>query len=395
MRVMSLALAAVLVFVLASCGDDGATPSLETSDAASGVAESALAEPRDTGGRLQGAAPSLAPQAAPPAPSEGATSPDGTGSGSVDLQLAGRQVIRTASLTVRVSLDAEVARTAQRAALIAESHGGFVERMSISTGDEHQRASMVLRVPQSAFRDVVSELAALGEVLDQSLGSQDVSGEVIDLEARVRALRTQEARLLELLGRAEDLQQVLTLERELTRTRSQIEQIEGQLRFIERRVELATVTLELLGPAVSTTAPPSASLTLEAARVEEVARRVQEIARQVDGVVDEVVIDVADGKTSALVRVRVPRDRFQGFLSDVERLGTVEAKALRDPQATESADGEPDARVSVQLEQAEDGPRGLLIGLAAVLVLTSAAGAIGLVVRYRARRRRATGADGE
>ncbi len=400
MRVMLLSLAAVLAIALVGCSDDGDEDSVARGSStggggAVGVLESAAGEPRGADGALGGFPPSAVP--APGVPAErgdDAAAPPSGGESSLDLQLAGRQVIRTASLVVRVDTDADVVAAADRAALIAESRGGFVEHMSVSSRDDDQRASIVLRVPQSAFREVVSELSALGEVLDQSLGSQDVSGEVVDLEARERTLRTQEARLIDLLGRAEDLQQVLTLERELTRTRTQIEQIEGQLRFIERRVELATVSLELLGPAASArTTPPSASLTLDAGDVEDAARRAQDAATELGGAIDDVVIDVLNGRSSAFVQVRVPRADFANFVGDVERLGHVIAKSVRDPQSGRevdgAAEGEPDARVSMRFEQAEGEDRtGLAVGAAAALVVVASAALAYVALRSRARRRR-------
>jgi len=81
-----------------------------------------------------------------------------------------------------------------------------------------------------------------------SSSGRDVTEEYIDLEARLRNLRRQEERLLEILDRAESVKDVLEVERELGRVRGEIERLEGRLRYLSNRVEFATITVELLEP---------------------------------------------------------------------------------------------------------------------------------------------------
>ena len=91
------------------------------------------------------------------------------------------------------------------------------------------------------------------------------------------------------------------------------------------------------------------------------------------------VIDVLNGRSSAFVQVRVPRADFANFVGDVERLGHVIAKSVRDPQSGRevdgAAEGEPDARVSMRFEQAEGEDRtGLAVGAAAFVAWIVARG---------------------
>ena len=77
------------------------------------------------------------------------------------------------------------------------------------------------------------------------VGSQDVTEEYVDLEARIRNKREEEKRLLKHLadstGKLED---ILAVEKELSRVRGEAEQMEGRLRFLADRAELSTVTIE-------------------------------------------------------------------------------------------------------------------------------------------------------
>ena len=84
----------------------------------------------------------------------------------------------------------------------------------------------------------------------KNLGSEDVSEWSIDMQARLKSSLREEESLLSLLGRTSTVSEVLTIERELTRVRSDIERFQGQLNFLERRIDLATITVSLLSPPI-------------------------------------------------------------------------------------------------------------------------------------------------
>ena len=100
------------------------------------------------------------------------------------------------------------------------------------------------RVPVDRFDDFVRQISRLGEVRTSHLGSQDVTEEFFDLEARIRNKQEEEKRLLKHLadstGKLED---ILKIETELTRVRGEVEQMQGRLRFLANRADLSTVTI--------------------------------------------------------------------------------------------------------------------------------------------------------
>jgi hypothetical protein len=103
---------------------------------------------------------------------------------------------------------------------------------------EHTRAIRY----EARVRLLVTDVDAVAE---RSLRGQDVTGEVIDVEARLRAARTAEQRYLSLVERAERVQDVLRVEEELRRIRAEIERLESQQRFLQERVSFAVVTVAL------------------------------------------------------------------------------------------------------------------------------------------------------
>ena len=116
-----------------------------------------------------------------------------------------------------------------------------------------------MRVPGDRFLDALDGIERLGKAVGQTLGQRDVTGEAIDLEARLRSERSAEQSLLKLLDRAVSVSDVLTVERELKRVRADIERLQGQLEFIQRSVALATITVSFVLPPGSVPVAPSAS----------------------------------------------------------------------------------------------------------------------------------------
>ncbi len=90
----------------------------------------------------------------------------------------------------------------------------------------------------------MSAVSKLGEVRTNHVGSQDVTEEFADLEARIRNKQEEEKRLLKHLAESTGkLEDILSVERELSRVRGEIEQMQGRLRFLANRAELSTVTI--------------------------------------------------------------------------------------------------------------------------------------------------------
>jgi predicted anti-sigma-YlaC factor YlaD len=151
-------------------------------------------------------------------------------------------VIRTASLHV-VAKEFNGVRAAVEA-LVAQA-GGFIDQMSV-TGDTSTARTLhgTLRVPGDRLPDVLTRLRQLGQVVEDTQGSQDVTDQIVDLDARLVSARATEQRLTELLRtRTGKLSDVLEVERELTRVRLDIERLVAEKTNVGRRVSYATIGL--------------------------------------------------------------------------------------------------------------------------------------------------------
>ena len=296
--------------------------------------------------------------------SAGADSSDGS---SVALQTAQRMIISTASLFLEVEF-VEAATVQIRD--IADSLGGFVENLNISGDDEGRHGSMTIRVPQAQFSSAVDRIESVGKVRSKDLGSEDVSERFIDLEARLKSSLREEESLLSLLGRTATVSEILTIERELSRVRSNIERFQGQLNFLERRIDLATITVSLVSPEKRSGEPPSASMRIEVNGVTDHVDAVKSLVASSNGVVDSVLVSLRNGKESAVMTVHVFSDDFNSTVDFLEDQGRVRSKDVQEGKPGEdgaaSPEEKPMARIDLTfVEDSNSVNIGLMVAIAA------------------------------
>jgi len=226
----------VVPLALASCGHGDAK-------SASSSAGSAL--PSVAGGPAAGAGGAPAP-GTPAAPA------------GVDLAVAkrpasDRQVISTAQLDLQVhNLD----DTINRATTLVVDAGGYVFSESASLTSA-QHAHVVFKVPPERFAGVIARIGRLGTLVHRAIGTQDVTGRVVDLDARLQAAQTSADRLRELLANSGGVGDLLNVESQLTAREGQVDTIAGELAALRAQVDMATVTLDLSPVAKHAAAAPS------------------------------------------------------------------------------------------------------------------------------------------
>jgi len=176
------------------------------------------------------------------------------GDGGFDLTLQifdEREVIRQAHL----ELHADDTRAAyDEIVRLAENAGGFVAQASVSPtfGEESQpEVTLTLRIPSDRLTATLTAIKGLAdEVVSETQGAQDVTDQFIDLEARLTNLQTFEVELRALLEEVRrrpdaDPEKLLRVFNEISAVREQIEQIQGQLNYLEDLTSLATLDLTI------------------------------------------------------------------------------------------------------------------------------------------------------
>lgn len=111
-----------------------------------------------------------------------------------------------------------------------------------------EQVSLTLRVPQSELDRVLEALRSLGTVQQQSLTAEDVSSQLVDLDARLKNLRQSEAALLQIMERSGEISHVLEVARELSTVRESIERLAAQQQNLKRQVAYSQIYLALQSP---------------------------------------------------------------------------------------------------------------------------------------------------
>ena len=159
-------------------------------------------------------------------------------------QTAGRSLIRTATLRL-VARDFDAVRPAVER--LAADTGGFVDQMSAAgTPGTPRTLTGTIRVPSDRLSQALARLRQLGQVTEDTQGAEDVTDQIVDLDARLANARATEQRLTDILRtRTGKLSDVLDVERELARVRLEIEQMDAQRANVGRRVTYASIAIDI------------------------------------------------------------------------------------------------------------------------------------------------------
>ena len=183
------------------------------------------------------AAPTLKPGAAPPV--------GGATADSKQPVTASRKVIETA----QVSLESrDLAVTEEKALDLLAKRQGKVDSSNVTLDSNGRRnGNYTLRVPVGQLREYVNELAAIPDVVvrQRNLSAQDVTEEFVDISARLENMQRHETRLREILAKANTVDEILKVEKELASVRGQIESTTGRIKALSGRIDLSTVSLRI------------------------------------------------------------------------------------------------------------------------------------------------------
>jgi hypothetical protein len=154
-----------------------------------------------------------------------------------------QRIIKTGQVTLEVD---NVASTLGEVRSLADALGGYVGGSQAGTLEES--ATLTLRVPAARFEELLGRLHELDavKVVGESTTEQDVTREIVDLDARIRNLEASEVSYRALLERAERIEDILSVQARLDEVRGQIEQLRGQLQTVEGQADLSTLTVTLV-----------------------------------------------------------------------------------------------------------------------------------------------------
>jgi len=132
---------------------------------------------------------------------------------------------------------------------LAAGKGGFVasSQAQVSDGGSGTPSSgtIVLRVPEASFGALVSQVQQMGHATSVTTTSTDVTGQYVDLQARITALEASRQQYLTIMGQATSIGDILAVQSQLDTLQSQIEQLQGQLAVLDNETTYGTLTVSL------------------------------------------------------------------------------------------------------------------------------------------------------
>ena len=165
------------------------------------------------------------------------------GASAEDRAAIGEKIVRKGSLTLRVD---DASKRLEEMRLIVSNAKGFVSSANITDNANVKTAYATVRVPNDKFDEVRLAIKGLAStVFVETETSEDVTAQFVDLNARLTAAKAEEQSYLEILKRSGSIEDTLAVTQQLSRVRTTIEQLQGQLRYMNDQTTYATLTVTL------------------------------------------------------------------------------------------------------------------------------------------------------
>lgn len=161
---------------------------------------------------------------------------------------AERKIIRSAYLSMETT---QFERTVDEIMGKVSVYLGYIESSEIQGKPIYQgqvpnrKAHFEIRIPSKSFDAFIGDMSDVGNVTSRQIRGEDITGQYLDVEARLKSLKLQEERLLTLLSKADKLSDIIELERELSNVRYEIENYTGTLKQWDNMVQYSRVSIDV------------------------------------------------------------------------------------------------------------------------------------------------------
>jgi len=241
--------------------------------------------------------------------------------------LANRKLIRNATVELEI---ASFDNAVQKITAFASEERGYVA----TTSSEKQangklRGQIVVKVLPDNLDRFLQRIRGLGELKNQTLGTEDITKTYFDIDARLKNARVMEQRLIEMLKKkSEDINDLLQVEKELGRVREDIEKMQGDLKFWDSQVQFATVTIQLVEKDMEEPAAfllkERAQLALYAPDVEKIYNDIKALASPKTQITNAQLDRDNTGRVSARISVLIAPEVSDAQVGQVKTMGRVE-----------------------------------------------------------------------
>jgi Domain of unknown function (DUF4349)/Putative zinc-finger len=242
-------------------------------------------------------------------------------------EAANRKLIRNANVELEV---VSFNDSAQKITAFANEERGYVATTnSQKQANGKLRGQVIVKVLPENLDRFLQKIRGLGELKNQSLGTEDVTKAYFDTDARLKNALVMEQRLIDMLktktGKVSDLLQV---EKELGRVREEIEKMQGELKYWDSQVQFATVTISLAEKDMEEPAAflikERSQLALYAPDVEKIYNDIKALASQKVQITNAQLNRDYSGRVSATITMLIAPEESDAVIARVKSFGRVE-----------------------------------------------------------------------
>ena len=267
-----------------------------------------------------------------------ATSPEtATASSSVN-----RKLIRNAEVELEITRFDEAIQ--KITALTNEEHDYVATTSSEKQANGKLKGQVVVKVLPENLDRFLQKIRGLGDLKNQTLGTEDVTKAYFDTESRLKNARVMEQRLIEMLKKkSDDINDLLQVEKELGRVREQIEQMQGELKYWDSQVQFATVTIQLSEKDMEEPAAfllkERAQLALYAPDVERIYNDIKSLASPKMQIKNAQLDRDNTGRVSARVSMLIAPEESDAQIAHVKTMGRVENFQIQTERVAQGGSG--------------------------------------------------------
>jgi hypothetical protein len=152
-------------------------------------------------------------------------------------------------IQVRGSLSLEVqniSNAIEEIQVLVNQHNAKVT--SSESGDSYNKyANISILVPKDSFHELIEAIKNVGaKVTNENINSNDVTEEFIDIEAKLNIMKHTENRFITLLSKTSNVEEIISVERELMRLRGEIDSLEGRIKYLSKTTDNSVLNVQIV-----------------------------------------------------------------------------------------------------------------------------------------------------
>jgi hypothetical protein len=273
----------------------------------------------------------------------------------VDTAVAERKVIRNGTVEFEVRSFDDAYNVI---ASVTHEEGGFVSSTSSDRLTNGKiRGSVVVRVPPEHLDRLLLKLRGIGDLKNQQISASDVTKQYTDTESELRGLRAMESRMIDLIKNGKgEVKDLVEAEKQLGEYRVRIEKLEGEIRYYNNLVAMATLTITAyekdIQKAAAAVEQETGTIDVQTEEIEARFADARKIIDEAKGrVIDSNARKGDNDQATAYLVAEVPADKADGVMASLRSLGTVvRFERSRKQTVTGGSDG---AAAGLAVEQKE------------------------------------------